>query len=144
MKKAVAAAALVLLAACASQRNNANGKVPQPTVTLDQLSSMPAAAQEVTGGIPISLRLTVTNNATIPITLQRAQLESLGTGGWNLRPTQQNFGKPIVPGATQTFDFWVAAVAAGQSVVGAPSTVGPTTPFSMIYDLASTTWYRMS
>ena len=31
-----------------------------------------------------------------------------------------------------------------QSVSGAPTMITSTTPFSMIYDLASTTWYRMA
>lgn len=117
MRKPIALAAVLLVAACASQRNNANGNVPEPDVTIEQTSSMPTAAQNVSGGIPISLRITVTNNAAIPITLQRTQLTSMGEGGWNINDASHNFGKMIAPGGTESMEFWVSAVT-GLSIVG--------------------------
>jgi Major tropism determinant N-terminal domain len=44
--------------------------------------------------------------------------------------------------SSQTITSLTVSPSSGQSVVGAPSTTGPSAPFSMIYDLASTTWYR--
>jgi Major tropism determinant N-terminal domain len=44
--------------------------------------------------------------------------------------------------SSQTITSLTVSPSSGQAVVGAPSTIGPSAPFSMIYDLASTTWYR--
>jgi len=44
--------------------------------------------------------------------------------------------------SSQTITSLSVSPSSGQSVVGAPSTIVPSAPFSMIYDLASTTWYR--
>ena len=44
--------------------------------------------------------------------------------------------------SSQTITSLAVSPSSGQSVAGAPSTIGPSAPFSMIYDLASTTWYR--
>ena len=43
--------------------------------------------------------------------------------------------------SSQTITSLTVSPSSGQAVVGAPSTIGPSAPFSMIYDLASTTWY---
>ena len=117
MKQALALVAAIWLAGCASQSANANGKVPDPAVTLEQTSSMPLAAEHITGGMPVGLRMSVTNRAGIPITLQRAELRSLGSGAYNIANFQRSFGKTIEPGATEVFEFWVNADAA-ESVAG--------------------------
>ncbi len=44
--------------------------------------------------------------------------------------------------SSQTITSLTVLPSSGQAVVGGPSTIGPSAPFSMIYDLASTTWYR--
>jgi hypothetical protein len=46
--------------------------------------------------------------------------------------------------SSQTISALSVAANSGQSISGSPTMIGPTTAFSMIYDLASTTWYRMS
>jgi hypothetical protein len=44
--------------------------------------------------------------------------------------------------SSQTVTSLTVSPNSGQSISGAPSTIAPTTPFAMIYDLASATWYR--
>ena len=125
MKLAVVLASVVLLlSACASSSHDAGAAVPQPKVSILQTSTMPVLAEHITGGMSVSLRMSVTNQATIPITLKRAEIQSVGEGGWDLRATQREFDRTIPPGATESFDLWVEAEA-GQSVAGtnAPVTV---------------------
>ena len=72
MKKLAVIAALLLavgsMTGCVTN-NTSGSKVPSPEVKLDQTSTVPGAAEFVTGGIPVSFRMQVTNRAAIPITL---------------------------------------------------------------------------
>jgi hypothetical protein len=115
MNKSLIFLALILVGACASQRSSS--AVAEPEVRIDQLSSAPAAAEHVTGGMPVQFRMSVTNTAQFPITLKRAELQSVGSGGYNINPTSQPFDVVVAPGATETVDFWVPAYAA-TSVAG--------------------------
>ncbi|HEX7190919.1 MAG TPA: hypothetical protein VF381_05030 [Thermoanaerobaculia bacterium] len=118
MKKLAVAAAL-LLAAC-SMNHSAGNKVPDPEVRLDQTSTMPGAAEYVTGGIPVSFRLEVTNRAPIPITLKRVEVTSIGdTGGYIVRQTTVSFNVTLPPGASDSVNFSVAAENTGMNVTGA-------------------------
>src|ERR1044072_988164 len=105
-----------LLAACASN-NNLKTNIPQPEVLLEQVSSQPAVAEHVTGGLPVYFNLSVTNNANIPITLKRINIQSMGSGGYNVPPTSRPFNVTIAPGATEQEQFWVGTFAT-QSVAG--------------------------
>lgn len=121
MRKSLAIVALVLFGACASQRNNASD-VAEPQVSIDQLSSAPAAAEHVTGGMPVQYRLSVTNAAQFPITLKRVDLQSIGSGAYDVNPTSMPFDVVIQIGATESVDFWVPAYAT-TSVAGANGAV---------------------
>jgi len=111
MRKSFLVFAVIGLAACASSNNNLKVNIAQPSVVVEQLSSQPTVAEHVTGGIPIYLGVAVTNNADIPITLKRVNLQSMGTGGYNVPPTSRPFNKVIQPGATEQVEFWVPAYA---------------------------------
>jgi len=106
MRKMILPAVMVVLAACASS-NNAKVDIPQPDVEVQQLSSAPVVAQHVTGGISINLGVAVTNRADIPITLKRVNVQSVGTGGYNVPPNSRPFDKVIQPGSTEQVAFWV-------------------------------------
>lgn len=115
MKKSLIFLALILAGACASQRNGS--AVAEPEVRIEQLSSAPAVAEHVTGGMPVQLRMSVTNTAQFPITLKRADLQSIGSGGYDISPTSRPFDIVLAPGATEAVEFWVPASAA-TSVAG--------------------------
>lgn len=137
MKKLAVAAVVLLLAACAIN-NSAGNKVPDPEVTLDQTSSMPGAAEYVTGGIPVSFRLSLTNRAAIPITLKRVDVTSVGdTGGYMVRQTSLPFNLTLPPGASNSVDFTVAAVNTGMNVTGANEPV--TVRVMSVYDTSEGT-----
>ena len=130
MKKAIGLAAIVIfIVACGSQDTGRAG-IPEPKVTIEQTSNLPVVAEHMTGGMSVALRMNVTNNAAIPISLKRAELLSIGEGGWNLRQTQRQFDHIVQPGTTESFDFWVEAES-GSSIAGnnAPVTVRLTTVF---------------
>lgn len=110
MRTSVAFLALILIGACASQRNNAPA-VADPEISLEQLSSAPATVEHMTGGIPVQFRLSVTNTAAFPITLRRLDVQSLGSGGYNVSPTSLPFNVVIPPGGTGSVEFWVPAYA---------------------------------
>ena len=111
MRKTASVLFVAVLAACASGNNNLKTNIAQPDVQFEQVSSQPAVAEHVTGGVPVYFALSVTNNANIPITLKRVNLQSMGSGGYNVPSTSRPFNKSIAPGATETEQFWVGTFA---------------------------------
>jgi len=110
MRKILFSTLIVVLAACASS-NNAKVDIPQPDITVDQLSSTPAVAEHVTGGVPIYLGMAVTNRADVPITLKRVNIQSMGSGGYNVPSQSRPINKVIPPEGTDQEQFWVSAYA---------------------------------
>jgi hypothetical protein len=113
MKKSTVFFLAIFLTACASTAsNNAKVNIPDPGIEVEQISSTPAVAEHVTGGVPINLAMAVTNHATIPITLKRVNVQSIGTGGYNVPSTSRPFKDIVIqPGATEQVQFWVGAYA---------------------------------
>ena len=128
MKQAAVIAFAALLAACASSKAP---DITQPDITLIQTSSVPNVAQYQTGGVPINYRLTVKNNANIPITLKKVYVQSVGTGGYALFPTSRPFNQTVNPNESATVEFWAPADAQGLNVAGtnSPVVVRVTTTF---------------
>jgi hypothetical protein len=131
MKKLAVSFALLLVAAACST-NTAGSKIPEPEVTLEQTSSVPGAAEYVTGGMPVNLRMGVTNRAAVSITLKRVDVTSVGeTGGYVVPQTSRPFNVVIAPGGSDSVGFTVAAVAQGMNITGAnePVTIRVTSIF---------------
>lgn len=122
MKTSLAVLSILLIAGCASQSNNTKVDIAQPQVRIEQLSSVPLAAQHVTGGVPVQYRMSITNAAQIPITLKRVDVQSIGDGAYVVQPNSKPFALAIAPGATETVEFWVPATAV-VSVAGANGAV---------------------
>ena len=109
MRKLVILTAVLFIAACASSNNNAKVDIPQPDIEVQQLSSTPAVAEHVTGGVPVNFGIAVSNKADIPITLKRINISSIGTGGYNVPNNSRPFDKVIQPGTTEQVSFWAGA-----------------------------------
>jgi hypothetical protein len=122
MKTTVAILSILLLGGCASQMNNTKVDIAQPQVEIQQLSSVPIVAEQVTGGMPVQYRMSVTNAAQVPITLRRVAMRSMGSGAYTVQPTSKPYSLVIAPGATETFDLWVPAYVT-TSVAGANGAV---------------------
>jgi hypothetical protein len=133
MRTTLALLAALLLASCgAMQSTNANGKVADPEVLIEQTSRMPSAAEYSQGGMPVSFRMRVTNRANVPITLKRVDLQSVGeTGGFQIPSTSKPFALTIAAGGDDAVEFWVAANNVGMNVTGSnePVTVRVMTIF---------------
>jgi hypothetical protein len=122
MKTTVAMLSFLLLGGCASHTNNTKVDVAQPQVEIQQLSSVPLVAEQVTGGMPVQYRMSVTNTAQVPITLKRVDVRSMGSGAYDVPPTSKPYSLVIEPGATEAFDLWIPAYAT-TSVAGANGAV---------------------
>jgi hypothetical protein len=114
----------LLLAACASTQSDDNAgatkvNLAKPTIEVAQLSSVGAAARNVTGGLPVQFRISVTNNADAPIKLTQVQLQSLGGGAYELRPTTNPYDVTIEPKQTQSVEMWAPGNIPYASVAGA-------------------------
>ena len=84
--------------------------------------------------------ITIGNAST---TLLLTPAGTLATGAITMPATPVD-GHIVRVVSSQTVSTLTVSANAGQSISGAPSTITATTPFAMIYDLASTAWYRMS
>ena len=115
-----------LLIACATTQSPstddsgaAKVDLSKPTIEVEQISSVGAAARNVTGGLPVQYRITVTNNSEQPITLTNVSLQSLGGGAYEVPPTSNGFKVAIAPKETGKTTMWVAANIPYASVAGA-------------------------
>jgi hypothetical protein len=83
--------------------------------------------------------ITISNSST---TLLLTPTGTLATGTV-IMPAAPIDGHVVRVLSSQTVSALTVSPNTGQSISGAPSAIGPATPFAMIYDLAGTTWYRM-
>lgn len=106
------------IAGCAANQLASKAPIAEPDVTIDQLSSVAPAARNMTGGITVDYQVTVHNNANIPITIKRVDVNSIGAGAYDLDPTSKPFDLTIAAGGTSSVEFWAAGVAS-QTILGA-------------------------
>jgi hypothetical protein len=123
-KSAVAVAALLIVSGCSTmQSDSGKGRakvaVPEPALQIQQLSTVPSAAQHIEGVLPVQYALQVVNNAAEPITLKQVSVVSMGYGAYNVPQTSQAFKSVIEPQQSQVVDFWVGANIKTTSLVGA-------------------------
>jgi hypothetical protein len=116
MRKALAVSFL-LVAACAHQ--GAKAPVALPEITIVQTSGVAFAARDVTGPIPVRFAVRVRNVAAQPVTLQRIQAQSVGTGAYTLQTTSRPFNVTIPAASSQDVEFWANAVVERTTIVGA-------------------------
>lgn len=80
---------------------------------------------------------TVPSNATTVILTPAGTLAA----GTITMPATPADGHIVAVSSSQVVTSLTVAANAGQSIVGAPTSISPSSPFAFIYDLASTTWY---
>lgn len=108
-----AAAALLLVAACATQH------AANPEVVIEQLSNVASAARHVTGPITLRYIVRVRNVASEPVTLKRLELNSVGTGAYNLAPLARALDMTIAPGSETSVEMVGSGQVVDWSVIGA-------------------------
>jgi hypothetical protein len=92
----------------------------KPTIEIAQLSTVGAAAEKkLTGALPVQYAIRVTNNSDTPIKLTRLNLQTLGSGAYEIRNASQPFSVTIEPNQSQDVKMWASAYIPYSSVAGA-------------------------
>ena len=110
MRTAFALSVLLIAAGCTSgnqlSRNVAN--IPQPEITIigrTDLTNVPTVA----AGVPAHFEFRIVNQADVPITLRRIDLDSLGGGSITIQAKNRQFDTTIAPHSVQSVDFLTTA-----------------------------------
>ena len=129
----IAAAVLALAVSCSSSQPTGSDATTvnslKPEIEIDQISSVPAAARHVTGGVPIQYAMRIGNRSGEALTLKSVSLVSVGSGAYNISGST-SFGKQIEPDQERTFEFWMPASISNPTIVGAN---GPVTLRATVY-----------
>jgi len=118
------AAVLFLTAACSTMKSDSGlgrskVKLPDPTVSIKQISSVAFAARHVEGNVPVQYILTVGNRSKEPITLKQVNVVSMGYGAYIVDQTSRPFTALIQPDTDSEVEFWVPTHIDDASIVGA-------------------------
>jgi hypothetical protein len=109
IRKVVAAAALIVFAGCVSSGVSQNAAhIPKPAIVIIGRTDM-TNVPSVASGITVHFEFRITNQAQIPITLRRIDLEGLGAGGITIESKTRVFTTVIEPGTQQSVDFATVA-----------------------------------
>jgi hypothetical protein len=116
----VAAFAIVVAAACASQQQDTG---PAVSMELDQFSS-PAEAFLYPGATNVQYQITVHNETDQPVTLRHLRLQTSGGGAYVLRANDTPMNLQVGPrsSGSATFAVWGTALG-GQLFAHAPVTI---------------------
>ena len=132
----MAAAVLSLAVSCSSASKPSSGtatesniNVTKPEIEITQISSMPAAARHVTGGLPVQYALRIGNHAAETLTLKSINIVSVGSGAYNVSASS-SFKQNILPDQEETVKFWVPAQITDATIMGAN---GPVTLRATVY-----------
>jgi hypothetical protein len=123
-KSAVAVIVLLLAAACTSMKSDSGlgatkVNIIKPEMQIRQVSTVPGAARQLEGALPIQYVLKVLNHSGDPITLKQVTVMSMGYGAYDVPQTSRPFSAVVQPEQTQVVDFWVGANVQNASLVGA-------------------------
>lgn len=109
-------AALVLAACVSTAPGTEGGRVE---VDLVQLSTVPAAARNVSGGAPMQYRVRIGNRTGETVTLEQIQIQSVGEGAYTVGPTTRPFTTQIPPSEFREVELFVPAELTGGTISGA-------------------------
>ena len=110
MRNGIAFSALLIAAACATgnQLSQTAAHIPKPEITIigrTDLTNIPT----VPSGVEVHYEFRIVNQAAVPITLRRIDLDSLGGGGITIESKNRQFNTVIQPGTAQSVDFMTTA-----------------------------------
>lgn len=114
MRRFVIAAAF-LLAACSTSRDRV--QIQPPDIQLRQVIG-PADQGYPSGPIQVRYEIAIANRSSEPLTLTRIEVESVGTGAYQLIRDALRFNQTVAPLSTERMQFWVRAFARPQSRAG--------------------------
>ena len=110
MRTVTALFVLLMTAACSSgtQLSQNAAHIPQPEITIigrTDLTNVPTIAS----GVEAHFEFRIVNQADVPITLRRIDLDTLGGGGINVQARNRPFNISIAPHTVQSADFMTTA-----------------------------------
>jgi hypothetical protein len=110
MRNAIALAALLITAACTSgnQLSQNVAHIPLPEITIIGRTDM-TNVPTVASGIAAHFEFRIVNQADVPITLRRIDLDTLGGGGISVEAKNRPFNMEIAPHSVQSADFMTTA-----------------------------------
>ena len=113
----LAATAIVLVGCATSKSTQPRAKIPEPGIGIEQVVG-PRELGFPYGPIEVKYNLAVQNNAAIPMTLVRIDIQSEGVAGgaYTLRRYSYPFHQEIPPNSVGVVTFWAKAMAWGQSM----------------------------
>jgi hypothetical protein len=100
---------IALLAAACASGGGPGANIPKPKLQIIARTNLSEVMPTVASGIDVRYEIVITNNAQIPITLKRIDLDSMAGGGYQLQSRARVFDVAIPAGETRSVDF--AAVA---------------------------------
>jgi len=117
MKRALLLLVLIgLFASCATTKSNApKAEIASPGIGIEQVVG-PRDLGYPYGQIEVKYNFAVQNNAAIPITLIRVDIQSENPGGgaYSLRRNFYNFHQEIPPNSIGVVTFWARAMGWGR------------------------------
>ncbi|HEX3579780.1 MAG TPA: hypothetical protein VHY33_14550 [Thermoanaerobaculia bacterium] len=110
MRTTIAFSLLLIAAACSSgnQVSQNAAHIPLPEITIigrTDLTNVPTVASS----IEAHFEFRIVNQADVPITLRRIDLDSLGGGGIGIQARNRPFNIDIAPHSVQSADFMTTA-----------------------------------
>ena len=110
MRTVTALFVLFMTAACSSgtQLSQNAAHIPQPEITIigrTDMTNIPTVA----AGVPAHFEFRIVNQADVPITLRRIDLDSLGGGSITIQAKNRQFNTTIAPHSVQSVDFLTTA-----------------------------------
>ena len=115
MKRGALLLSLVLAACASSKSDQPQAKIPDPGIGIEQVVG-PRELGYPYGSIEVKFNFAVQNNASIPLTLTRIDLQPEGVAGgaYTLRRNFYNFHQEIPPNTIGVVTFWAKAMSWGR------------------------------
>ena len=90
---------LLIAAACASSSGNRPADIAKPSILIRQSGSFFFGSSP---SAPISLDVTVTNNANVPLRVREIEVGSTGMMQYAVEPSKKIFNEILAPGESRT------------------------------------------
>jgi hypothetical protein len=146
---AAVCATILAVTGCGSTQSdsglgNAKVAIAEPEIEIIQLSTVPEVARHETGGIPVKFQMRVENKANQAITLKRVDIQSVGSGAYDLGPASRPFQQVIPPDGSAVVEFFMPANVSDVTVSGAngPVTLRATARFDSAVGQFQHTWVQ--
>jgi len=98
-------ALLALFAAACASGGGPGANIPKPKLQIIARTNLSETVPSIATGINVRYEIEITNNAQIPITLKRIDLDAMSGGGFEVQAKTRTYDVTIAPGDTRSVDF---------------------------------------